>query len=90
MPQSMRPHVENGARWVGHDTGPADARYRLESPWSKGRFTGGIGRGHIYRPQGWDSARHRFWFNGNIFLLSPTDWGYADNWGLDERRYRSL
>src|ERR1700676_2911212 len=44
------PHVDaKGDHWVGHDTGPNDARYHLDRPWEHGRFNGGIGRDHVWR-----------------------------------------
>ncbi len=37
------PHVDQGNRWVGHDTGRDDANYRVDRPFEHGRFTGGFG-----------------------------------------------
>jgi hypothetical protein len=38
------PHVDaKDDRWVGHDIGANDPRYRLDRPWAHGRFTGGFG-----------------------------------------------
>ena len=80
VPQAQRPHVEHDARWVGHEGGPNDDRYRVGKPWPHGHFAEPIGRGHVYRLNGWDAPRHRFWFGKSYFLLAPTDWEYADDW----------
>jgi hypothetical protein len=40
------PHVDQGNRWVGHDTGRNDNNYHVERPWEHGRFTGGFGPSH--------------------------------------------
>jgi len=55
------PHVHANDRWVGHDMGPMDTRLHLDHPWEHGHFTGGFGRGHIFRLQG--GNRERFWFS---------------------------
>ena len=55
------PHVHANDRWVGHDMGPMDARLHLDHLWEHGHFTGGFGRGHIFRLQG--GNRERFWFS---------------------------
>jgi hypothetical protein len=74
------PHVDRKARWVGHETGPQDSRYRLERPWANGRFAGPVGRGHVYRLRGWEAPRHRFWFGNSYFIVSPADYAYANHW----------
>src|ERR1700686_1895709 len=53
------PHVHNGRQWVGHDTGRDDPHYHLDHPWEHGRFTGGIGRGHVWRLEGGGPSRVR-------------------------------
>ena len=76
------PHVHPDGKWVGHDTGPADAHYHLDHPWEHGRFTGGFGRGHIWRLGG--GARDRFWFAGYYFSVAPYDYGFCDDWLWDQ------
>ena len=46
------PHVHKNNQWVGHDSGPNDPRYHLDHPFEHGRFTGGIGRSHVFRLAG--------------------------------------
>ncbi len=78
------PHVEKNDKWVGHDSGPNDARYHVDKPFEHGRFTGGFGKGHVWHIQG--GNRERFWFSGFYFSVFPDDYDYvADwNWGTDE------
>lgn len=75
------PHVHNGKEWVGHDTGREDIHYHLDHPWEHGRFTGGIGRGHIWRLGG--GGPGRFWFGGFYFSVAPYDVGFCDGWLWD-------
>jgi hypothetical protein len=73
------PHVHaNGDRWIGHDTGRGDPHYHLDHPWEYGRFTGGLGRGHMFRIEG--GGPSRFWFGGYYFSVAPYDFGYTDDW----------
>lgn len=76
------PHVHaQGDRWIGHGSGRGDARYHLDRVWEHGRFTGGIGRGHVFRLGG--GNRERFWFGGFYFSVAPADYGFCDDWGWD-------
>jgi len=76
------PHVHSkGDKWIGHDTGKDDAHYHVDHPFEHGRFTGGFGRGHVFRIEG--GGPNRFWFNGFYFSVSPFDIDYADGWLWD-------
>ncbi len=72
------PHVHGNDQWVGHDTGPNDARYHLDRPWEHGHFGGGIGRDHVYRLGG--GGPQRFGFGGFFFSVAPADYGYCNDW----------
>jgi hypothetical protein len=75
------PHVHNNGQWVGHDTGRGDANYHLDHPWEHGRFTGGIGRGHVWHLGGGGPAR--FGFNGWFWSVAPFDVAYCNGWLWD-------
>jgi hypothetical protein len=75
------PHVHTNDKWVGHDTGRNDPHYHLDHPWEHGRFTGGIGRGHIYRIEG--GGPSRFWFSSFYFGVAPYDVSYCSGWLWD-------
>lgn len=76
------PHVHtNNDQWVGHDTGRGDANYHLDHPWEHGRFSGEIGRSHVYRLEG--GGRDRFRFGGFFFSVAPYDYDYASDWLWD-------
>ena len=75
------PHVDKNNKWVGHDTGPNDARYHQDLPFEHGRFTGGFGRGHVWHLAG--GGPGRFWFNGWYWSIAPADVMYCDGWLWD-------
>ena len=75
------PHVDNGRRWVGHDTGRDDAHYHVDHPWEHGRFEGGFGPRHHWRIVGGDPRR--FWFGGWYWSVAPYDMGYVGDWLWD-------
>ncbi len=78
------PHVHTNGKWVGHDSGPNDPHYHLDHPWEHGHFTGGFGRGHVWRIEG--GNRERFWFGGFYFSVAAADYAFCDNWnwGTDQ------
>jgi hypothetical protein len=76
------PHVDaKGDRWVGHDTGRDDPHYHLDHPFEHGRFTGGIGKGHVWRIAG--GGPSRFWFGGFYFSVAGYDLGFCNDWLWD-------
>jgi hypothetical protein len=76
------PHVHAADdRWIGHDSGRGDARYQINRDVGQRRFTGGIGRDHVFRLSG--GGPGRFWFGGNYFSVAPADFGYCNDWLWD-------
>jgi hypothetical protein len=75
------PHVHHNDSWVGHDSGRDDPHYHIDHPWEHGRFTGGLGRGHVFHLGGGD--RERFWFGGFYFGVAPYDYDYTADWLWD-------
>ncbi len=72
------PHVHTNGKWIGHDSGPSDPKYHLDKPFEHGRFTGGIGKGHVFRIEG--GGPSRFWFGGFYFSVAPADLGFCADW----------
>jgi hypothetical protein len=76
------PHVHaKGDKWIGHDSGPNDARYHVDHPFEHGHFTGGFGKGHVWRLAG--GGPSRFWFGGFYFSVAPADIGFCGDWLWD-------
>jgi hypothetical protein len=72
------PHVHTDGRWIGHESGRLDPHYHLDRPWEHGRFTGGLGREHVWRLEG--GGRDRFWFGGFAFSVATWDYGFCNDW----------
>ena len=76
------PHVDaRNDQWVGHVGGRNNPAFHLDHPWEHGRFTGPIGRGHIWRLGG--GGRERFNVGGFFFSVAPYDYSYIDDWLWD-------
>jgi hypothetical protein len=75
------PHVDNGKKWVGHDSGPNDPAYHLDHPWEHGHFAGGFGPGHVWHLAG--GGPSRFWFNGWFWSVAAADLAFCDGWLWD-------
>jgi hypothetical protein len=76
------PHVHaKGDKWIGHDSGPNDARYHVDHPFEHGHFTGGFGKGHVWRLAG--GGPGRFWFGGFYFSVAAPDLGFCGDWLWD-------
>ena len=75
------PHVHHDGTWVGHDYGHDDARFHLDHPWEHGRFSGGFGRGHVWRIGG--GGPNRFWFGGFAFGVASFDLALCGDWLWD-------
>ncbi len=74
----VAPHVEAGNKWVGHESGPNDPRYHVAQPFAHGRFTGGFGKGHVWRLAG--GTPQRFWFNNFYWDVWPADYDDCADW----------
>jgi len=75
------PHVHTNNKWIGHDSGRNDPHYHLDHPWEHGHFTGGFGRGHVFRLAG--GNRERFWFGGFYFSVAAYDFNFCNDWLWD-------
>lgn len=75
------PHVDEGSKWVGHDTGKNDANYHLDHPFQHGHFTAGFGPTHVWHLQG--GGPNRFWFGGYYFSVAPYDLAFCSDWLWD-------
>jgi hypothetical protein len=75
------PHVHTNNQWVGHESGASDPRYHVDHAFEHGRFTGGIGRGHVYRLAGGGPAR--FGFGGFFFGVADADFAFCNDWLWD-------
>ena len=75
------PHVHSNNQWVGHESGANDPRYHLDKPFEHGRFTGGIGKGHVWRLAG--GNRERFGFGGFFFGVAVPDYDFCGDWLWD-------
>jgi hypothetical protein len=75
------PHVDQGNKWVGHDTGRNDTNYHIDHPWEHGHFVGGFGPQHVWHLAG--GGPGRFWFNNWYWSVAPADVGYCDGWVWD-------
>jgi hypothetical protein len=76
-PELPHVHAKND-QWVGHNTGKDDPHYHLDQPFAHGRFTGGIGKDHVFRLEG--GNRERFWFNNFYWDVAPYDYNIVVDW----------
>jgi hypothetical protein len=79
-PEAPHVHPENNA-WIGHDSGRNDPHYRLDRPWTAGRFPGPTGASHIFRLRG--GNQERFGFDGFFFHVAPYDYDFVGDWFWD-------
>jgi len=75
------PHVHTDGRWIGHESGPGDARFHVDRPWAHGRFTGGFGPSHVFRLHG--GGPSRFFFGSFAFAIAPFEFGFCSDWLWD-------
>ena len=64
-------------KWVGHETGRADANYHLDHPWSTvtSRAVSAVG---TFPDEG--GGPSRFWFGGFYFSVASFDLGFCGDW----------
>jgi hypothetical protein len=79
-PEAPHVHADDG-RWVGHDAGPRDQRFRIERPFEHGRFSGGFGPGHVFHLRG--GSREHFFVDRFRFSVAPYDYPYVTGWFWD-------
>ena len=75
------PHVDRGNKWIGHDTGRDDDRYRVQHPFEHGRFSGGFGPSHRWQLSGGGPTRFRF--NNWYWTVASADYAYCGDWDWD-------
>lgn len=74
----VAPHVHSNGKWIGHDSGAKDLKYRLDRPWENGHFTAGFGKSHVFPLDG--GGPDLFWFDGFSFSVSPSDQAFCSDW----------
>jgi len=73
------PHVDaRNDRWVGHNSGAADAHFQIAQPWAHGRFSGGFGPQHVFNLAG--GNRERFWFDNFYWDVAAFDYNIVEGW----------
>ncbi|HEX4135500.1 MAG TPA: hypothetical protein VHY84_12875 [Bryobacteraceae bacterium] len=72
------PHVHTNGQWIGHDSGKNDPHYHLDHPFEHGKFSGGIGKGHVWHLAG--GGPNRFWFGNFYWSVAPYDLNLVSDW----------